>query len=758
MSVFTLIAIFTVHPFGQAQTQKPTVFRSSTDLVRVDVVVRDRDGNVVRGLKAADFVVLEEGKAQTVTSFDFEEIATDPLPALTPTSVLTLEQLQSAAAARTVTIAPPPGAAGAAAGATPPAAAAPAPADPKANREDLSGRRMIVLLFDTSSMQPEEVDRAVRSANDYLDKQMAPADVVAIATVGQTLTILRDFTADRELLKTTLAAFDATAGTGFEQPAGVEVTDETVTEDPADLPLDDSEFGIFNNDRRLRAMRVLCEALSSIEQKKALLYFSSGMSRSGSDNQVELRAVTNTCNKANTSIYPVDSRGLTAVVPGGAAGGGGRGGGGRGGGGSSVFSGRSMISQFSSLNASQETLTTLAGDTGGQAFLDSNDFGPAFTRMQRDMSAYYLLGYVSSNLTLDGKFRRITVRLKDTKLNYRVEARHGYYARADFAHLGRDDRERQLQEQIASAVSSTDLPVVATTSWFKLANDRFYVPVSLAVPGSFVRLPTQPGQQQRNASLDVLGVVTDEQGRAVGKIRDTMQIPANQIAAIADKQVQYQSGVTLPAGHFKVKVAVRENADGMMGTFEFPIAIPDLKALPLKVSPIVLSTQLRMTRGGGPGGRGGGPPGGGPPGGGPPGGRGFQSQRGGRGPQWSETGSLNPLLRNGQEIVQSLSHVVTKAQRMYFYFEVYEPALEPGTGAPKLRASLAFYRGRVKVFETPIVERATIDAPDRKAAVFQLQLPATDFRPGLYTCQVNVIDEVSGQFAFPRLAVYVKEK
>jgi VWFA-related protein len=619
---------------------------------------------------------------------------------------------------------------------------------------------MIVLLFDTSSMQPEEVDRAVRSANEYIDKQMAAADLVAVVSVGQSLTILRDFTADRNELKMTLAAFDATAGTGFEQPAGVEVTEVTdptaADVDPADLPLDDSEFGIFNNDRRLRAMRVLCEAMSPIEQKKALLYFSSGMSRSGSDNQVELRAVTNTCNRANTSIYPIDSRGLQAVVPGGAAGGGGgRGGGGRGGGGASVFSGRSMISQFSSLNSSQETLTTLASDTGGQVFLDSNDFAPAFTRMQRDMSAYYLLGYVSTNPTEDGKFRRIAVRLKDTTPGYRVEARRGYYANSDFAHLGKDDRERQLQEQIASAVSSTDLPVVATTSWFRLANDRFYVPLSLAVPGSAVRAPTEPTQDRRNASLDVLGVVTDEQGRSVGRIRDTMQIPATELATIADKQLQYQSGVTLPAGHFKVKVAVRENADGAIGTFEFPISIPDLKTVPLKVSPVVLSSQLRATRGGGPGRRGGGPGGGGlPP---DVAGRGFQSQRGGRGPQWAETGSPNPLLRNGQEIIQSLSHVVTKAQRMYFYFEVYDPAVAP-TGAPNVRASLAFYRGRVKVFETPVVARTAIDDPDRKAAVFQLQLPAADLRPGLYTCQVNVIDEVSGQFAFPRLAVYVKEK
>ena len=142
-----------------------------------------------------------------------------------------------------------------------------------------------------------------------------------------------------------------------------------------------------------------------------------------------------------------------------------------------------MLSQFSALNSSQETLTTLAADTGGEAFTDSNDFGPAFVRVQRDMSAYYLIGYSSTNDTQDGKFRRINVRLRTPGAGYRLDARNGYYAAADFAHLGRDDRERQLQEQIASAVSLTDVPVVASTSWFRLENNRFYVPVSIAVAG-----------------------------------------------------------------------------------------------------------------------------------------------------------------------------------------------------------------------------------------------------------------------------------
>src|SRR5262249_25667521 len=143
-------------------------------------------------------------------------------------------------------------------GAAPAAATATENAPKKA--DDVS-RRMIVLLFDTSSMQPEEVDRAVKSANDYIDHQMSPADLVAIASVGQSLTIIHEFTAERDVLKNALAGFDTTSGTGFEQPDPVDTSDVSDDTDPADLPLDDTEFGIFNNDRRLRAMRVLCEAM-----------------------------------------------------------------------------------------------------------------------------------------------------------------------------------------------------------------------------------------------------------------------------------------------------------------------------------------------------------------------------------------------------------------------------------------------------------------------------------------------------------------
>jgi len=68
------------------------------------------------------------------------------------------------------------------------------------------------------------------------------------------------------------------------------------------------------------------------------------------------------------------------------------------------------------------------------------------------------------------------------------------------------------------------------------------------------------------------------------------------------------------------------------------------------------------------------------------------------------------------------------------------------------------YRGKVKVYETPIVERTSLDALDRKAAIFEFEVDAKTFTPGLYTCQVNVIDAVAGQFSFSRLDLYVRAK
>jgi VWFA-related protein len=660
------------------QTARPS-FRSDVDLVVVDVVVRDRSGAIVRGLTANDFEIREDNKPQQVVSFNVEEVTTTAPSAPAIPTVLAVGSQQV----------------------TPGAPATPAPPQTPVRREDLAGRRLIVLLFDLSSMQPEELERAGRSALEYVDKQMAAADLVAIATINTTLNIVSDFTADREQVKTALAGFASVDAVGFDTPAAeTAATDETAASTGDAATADTGEYDLFNNDARLRAIRTLAEELAPIEQKKSILYFSGGMTKSGGDNQVELRAATSAAVRANVALYPVDTRGLQAVVPGGdASRPSARGVG--------AFSGRGVNQQFDQLFASQDTLQTLAADTGGRAFTDSNDFGAAFTQVQRDTSSYYLIGYSSTNTLRDGRFRRISVRVKRNDL--RVEARSGYYADRDFAHTGRQDRERQLEEQITAPVSATDLPVVVSAGFFRLAADRYYIPLSVAVSGGALHEAPQKG------TLDILGLIRDEQGRPVGRMRETVDI-APDPSGKTSRQVLYQSGLTLPPGRFAVKVVVRENAGGAMGSFETGVFVPDLKQAPVKVSSVTLSTMLRPVAG--------------------------------------RRRSESPLVREGVELLPSLSHVVDRDGKMYFYYEVYDPAAT--AGRPSLKTSLSFYRGTVKVFETPLVERSDLDAADRHAALFQFEVPASGFKPGLYTCQVNIVDDVAGTFTFPRLAVYVR--
>jgi VWFA-related protein len=684
----TAVAISSAAPTAQQRS----VFRSGRDVISVDVIVRDKSGAVVRGLTEKDFEVREDGRPQEVVSFSFEEISDKSVPALQSVELL------AGVEARMVADAAP--------SAVPPATKpeAETPSGPMTS-DMFAGRRLITLVFDTSSMQPEDVQRAVDSARKYVNEQMSSADLVAVATIGSTLNVLTDFTGDRAKVATVLGTLAFTDGTATEAPtAATAATDEeAAAADDTTTTADTAELDMFNNDIRLRALKTLAEAMSPIEQKKAILYFSAGMQRSGQDNQVELRSAINAAVRANVAIYPIDTRGLQAVVPGGDA----RQASGRG---TALFSGRGVSQQFAQLASSQDTLTSLAGDTGGRAFTYSNDFGEAFTRVQRDMSAYYILGYSSTNATKDGRFRRIQVRLKRGDL--RVEARAGYYADRDFTHTNRTDREAQLDEQMFAAVSATDLPVMVTGGWFRLAADRYYVPVALTVPGSAVPV----ANDKDPVSIDVLGMVRDERNFPVGRFRETLKLPPGTGATLAGKQVLYQSGVTLPPGRFSVKVVVRENTTGRLGSFEAPIVVPELKQAALKVSSVVLSTQLQPA---------------------------------------AKGKTDNPLVRDGVQLIPNLTHVVGRDQKLFFYYEVYDPG-QSGDAAPQLRTSLAFYRGKVKVFETPVVERTSIDVPNRRAALFQFEVPAESFAPGLYTCQINIIDAISGKFDFPRMLFVVR--
>jgi VWFA-related protein len=590
----------------------------------------------------------------------------------------------------------------------------------------------MLFFFDFSAMDPEQIDRSVDAAKNFVSTKMQPADLVALVSLATNLHVDLDFTDDKAKLTAALSAYVSGEGQGFDN--GSTGSAEGAAETGGSFTADDTDYNTFSADRKLLALQSLMQALGKLSQKKSLIYFSNGISQSGMDNQSALRAATAAAVKANVSIYSMDVRGLQAFPPGGEAQAASLHG-------QSAYSGASVLSDLNNNAASQETLATLSSDTGGKAFFDSNDFSGVFSQVQKDTSAYYVLGFTSNNPLKDGRYRHLKVQVNRADL--KLEYRSGYYTDRDFEHLNKADREQQLEDELAAQLSQVDVPLYAGAAYFRQDDSHYYLAVSLVIPGSQIPFVTE--KDKDNATIDIIGQVLESNKFPVGHLRDTVKLAVDSTQQVRRKNVQYNTGFVLPPGSYHLKLVVRENQTGRMGAFEMDVQVPDLRKAPLKMSSVVLSSL--------------------------------------RTPATTKKSGPNPLVRDQMETVPNITHVFTADQHLYLQYEVYDAAKgknpapaalapangqqEPGkpAGAPAVKprdsvrvlTSIEFLQGGVKVYESKPVVTNEVAAPERKAVILQIDVPLQALKPGLYVCQVNVIDDVSGNFAFPRFPVLIRE-
>src|SRR3984885_2611752 len=577
---------------GQVSTTQEGgfVMKTNAELVLTNVVARDsKTGQFVHGLKQSDFTVSENGKPQQISTFDYQSV--DMAKPLNEATVSGLAAGTNGNGSKAVVVAKP---------------------------EDLLNHRLIVLFFDLTSMQPEDLDRSVEAAQVFLRAKMQPADLVALVSLGDTLTVDQDFTADKNALINEVGVYNGTEGQGFAQGAN---SNSNQVEDTTGYTPDESENNDINTDRELFAVRAVSKALEKISEKKSLLYFSGGISRDGIENQASLRAAINSAVRANLAIYSVDTRGLQAIGPlGDASTGSLRG--------SGAYNGAALTNNMNANFASQEVMGTLSHDTGGTAFFDSNDFAPAFAKVQRDSSDYYAIGFHSTNPARDGKYRKLTIKIN--RPGIKLEYRPGYYAPADFKHSGHEDRERELEEQLTSDLPATDMAVYLDALYFRLDENRFYVPVSLIVPGS--QIPFVKGGDKDKATLDVIGEVIDEVKRTIGSARQTVKLNLDPTLQARQRNIEYTTSFNLPPGKYQMKFVVRENQTGQMGSFVADITLPEMKKAPLKMSSILLASVREPSK------------------------------------------KNTPLVRAGEEHIPNISHVFRQNQHLYLLYEVYGPA------------------------------------------------------------------------------------
>jgi VWFA-related protein len=661
-----------------AQDQQTPFTLSVTARLAIQTVsVKGKDGNPIEGLTKDDFTVIEDGVPQTISIFEFQKLDdTAVLPRLSvfpnraPAQPLVQDQLASI----------PPG---------------------DTRYQD---RRLLALYFDMGNMSDVDRYRALGAAQTFVSSKMSGPDLVAIITYSDgAVRVRRDFTDDRSALQQTMLALlngddQDDVSSGFGQ--------------------DNSEFSIFNTDRQLAALQTAIRMLGVLNEKKSLIYFASGMSLNGVDNQAQLRATLNAARRASVAFYPVDARGLVALPPSGDASRPSPAG-------LAKYTGASAMSTIGGFQSTQDALYTLAADTGGKALLDYNDLSFGIVQAQRANSSYYILGYTPTNTAADGRLRRVKIALKNRSAD--LSYRDYYYANKAFKKFTAADKERQLEEALMLGDPITDLPIEMELNYFQLNSSQYFVPIAVKIPGSELVLAQKVGAD--HTLIDFIGEVKDEFGTTITNIRDKVEIKLKGEAAsqLATSPIQYDAGFTLLPAKYVIKILARNAETGRIGTYQASFVVPNLnkEVLRLPISSVVLSSQRVAME--------------------------DALFNAGKNREAREQ-IANPLIEDGLKLIPSVTRVFSRSRDMYVYLQAYE---RNATTTLPLVVFVAFYRGQEKVFEsTPFSVTQGMDVKS-KAVPLKVTVPLSGVPPGEYTCQVTVLDATTQKVAFWQASVFV---
>ena len=689
--LFLLLATVGVHAQQIGQNAAPdsrdtTTLTVRSQIVIETVVVKDKNGKPIDGLTAKDFTITEDGVPQKIRFCEQQTLpsAHSDVP-LTPSGSEDITVYNRLARSQIT------------------------PESPGNVR--YKDHRLMALYFDMTAMRPADQLRALSAAEKFIRTQMTTADLVSIMRYsGGSVDVLQDFTADRNRLLSILETLIVGEGQGSAES----VSDASAADTGAAFGQDDSEFNIFNTDRQLSALQTAARMLGQLNEKKSLIYFASGLRLNGVDNEAQLQATVDAAIRAGVSFWPIDARGLVAQAPLGDATQGSPGNAG-------MYSGAAALATTSNLQQSQDTLFSLAGDTGGKALLDYNDLTRGIVQAQESFSNYYILEYYPTNMALDGKFRHVKISV-NPELSAKLDYRQGYYAGKEFAKFTTVDKERQLEDALMLGDPITDLTIAIEINYFQLNRAEYFVPIVVKIPGRELALAKRGGAE--HTLIDFVGEIKDVYGgTTVTNVRDNVNIKLTDETAseLAKQPIEYEAGFTLLPGKYLIKFLARDDETGRIGTYQTTFVIPNLnkeeKRVP--ISSVVLSGQRVDLKN--------------------------AIYNAAKTKDQEKEATVNPLVQDGKKLIPSVTRVFSKGRDFYVYLQAYQQGAET---AKPLVAFVSFYRGQTKVFETQPIAVTPTSANRLGTVPLNFNIGLNQLPPGQYDCQVTVLDptDMKGTF------------
>ncbi|HYH85642.1 MAG TPA: VWA domain-containing protein [Pyrinomonadaceae bacterium] len=699
-----------------ARAQDEDVVRINANLVQTDVMVFDRNGKFVEGLKPGQFELVVDGKPQPISFFE-------------KVTAGTFDEEAQLAAARGSSRSDRPG----------------------ATVLPLDRGRLFILFLDDLHLQPGDLPRARDAMMRFVDEQMGQNDEAAIFTASGQLGFLQQMTGDKEVLRIAIKRL---------------VSRYFDTRDPDRTPMTEAQaLAIQRNDRgvfdffvdqllkewNMLALRprgagaprgransggggMLAQAESSVKSRahniitqanavtkntlisldnvldksaalpgrKVLFFISSGflLDSSGSTTLGDMRSVTNAAARSGTVIYTVDAHGLSTstTIPDAST--------------KVAYDPNNELIAVNAatLSAYQEPLHTLAIETGGRALLDSNDLNGSMQQATRETSHYYLLAWKpEGDVGLGENFHRIEVRVKD-RPDLTVRVRRGYAQEAKAESDKEKDKkknkdkkspaEAELMGALKSLYPRRSLPTSLAAGYTDTPAGEAQLTVSVEVDAHALGFKTDGSGDE--AMLDVMGAVVNDEGKAVSEFGQNLTVSPVQQASRSRRRVIYNHQLTLKPGLYQVRVATRDRRTGRAGSATQWLEVPDVKKGGLALSSLFVG----------------------------------------------ETGD------GSAQLAVCAERRFARSSRLGFFLYVYNAARP--AAAPDVALQIQIFRDNQPVITKPLFKIETAGMPDLARLPYGEDLSLDSLPAGRYVLQVTAIDRAGKSSASQRTSFIVE--
>jgi len=716
-----LACLFTFSERGRAQTpadasrppsqDQSEVLRVYTELVQTDVMVFDKQGRFVSGLKSGDFELRIDGKLKPVEFFE----------RITAGSVNEESQLAAARGSSTRS-----------------------DTTKSASPTPLDRGRPIFFYVDDLHLDLSGITTTKKLITRFIDDEMGQNDEGAISSASGQIGFLQQLTDNRTVLHAALerlkprpysvrdfespamSEYQALSITNYNQDLLDYFIDETIKRNPgmtreiAEGMVNARAHGVVQQavpvtTNTLAGLEGLIRGVTNLPGRKLIFFISGGffIDDRNSDARERLQRITSAAARSGVVIYSMDARGLVASVADITSSGG--------------FdpSGRVQNATSGELLASQDSMSSLAADTGGKAVFNTNSLGPGLGRALKETSTYYLLAWKPERDTPQAsKFRRIEVKVVG-KPDLTVLVRRGFFDKEpepNSAQAKKDSKSESapkepdkdpaqtadaaLRKVLLAPYPDRDIPVSLSLSYLNTPDKGPMLSAAMQVPNEF--LSYEPANGKQTAVVTVLGTVLDDRGRGGAGFKNRITIEAPTPEAAKDgRDLTYGYPVYLGPGLYQVRVGVRDEKTGRAGSAHAWIEIPSLVPGQVALSSLLL---------------------------------GLRAQPAASNP--SVTANLPPDAVN-----LSITHNFSANGYLRFMVFVYNAALAATDSKPDVAVQVQVVRDDLPVVTAALRKVAVAEATDLARIPYAAEVSLNGLPTGRYRLQVTVVDRVAKKSA-----------